>query len=159
MLRFRTGDIAEGGLTWAGCPHCGRKMPRLMGPISRVSEMRSLSLEKLKGTLVDFNVLEHLLDDQKGVAAWQIELRKRNDDPHECDEIVLHAASDSGVSEGVLREQLIRRFHEVTEIHPNAILFHSLDEMRDILGIGRLMKEEKIADHRPKADGGVISKR
>src|SRR5262249_46791369 len=81
VIRYRTGDIAEGGLTWSRCPHCGRLSPRLLGPISRVSEKRALNLEKLKGTLVDFNVLEHLLDDQRGVAAWQIELRKRHDDP------------------------------------------------------------------------------
>ena len=150
VLRYRTGDIAEGGLTWDTCPHCGRHCPRLLGPISRVSEVRSLSLDKLKGTLVDFNVLEHLLDDQRGVAAWQIELRKRNDDPLECDEVLLHVSADSSASEATLREHLMRRFHEVTELKPNAITFHPLAEMRDLLGVGRLLKEEKLADRRPK---------
>lgn len=148
VLRYRTGDIAEGGLTWETCPHCGRRCPRLLSPISRVSEKRLLQLDKVKGTLVDFNVLEHLLDDLRGIAAWQIELRKLHDDPLECDEVLLHAAAESGSSEGNLREQIARRFHEVTELRPNAILFHSLSEMRGILGIGRLLKEEKIADHR-----------
>lgn len=150
VLRYRTGDIAGGGLTWEACPHCGRHCPRLLGPISRVSEVRSLSLDKIKGTLVDFNVLEHLLDDQRGVAAWQIELRKRNDDPLECDEVLLHVSADSSVSESTLREHLMRRFHEVTELKPNAITFHSLEQMREMLGVGRLLKEEKLADRRPK---------
>jgi phenylacetate-CoA ligase len=151
VLRYRTGDIAEGGLTWEACPFCGRRCPRLLGPISRVSEKRLLQLDKIKGTLVDFNVLEHLLDDMRGIAAWQIELRKHDDDPLECDEVLLHAAAEGGVSEGALREQIARRFHEVTELRPNAIQFHSVAEMRGLLGIGRLLKEEKIADHRSAA--------
>jgi phenylacetate-coenzyme A ligase PaaK-like adenylate-forming protein len=151
VLRYRTGDIAEGGLTWETCPHCGRKCPRLLGPISRVSEKRSLQLDKVKGTIVDFNVLEHLLDDLRGIAAWQIELRKHHDDPLECDEVLLHVAPESGVNEGTLREQIARRFLEVTELRPNAVLFHSVSELRSLLGIGRLLKEEKIADHRSAA--------
>lgn len=154
ILRYRTGDIAEGGLTWEACAHCGRRCPRLLGPISRVSERRTLNLDKLKGTLVDFNVLDHLLDDQRGVAAWQIELRKLHDDPLECDEVFLHVASDGKTNESSLRDILVRRFHEVTELTPNAIQFHPMSEMRDMLGIGRLLKEEKIADHRPKLPNG-----
>jgi phenylacetate-coenzyme A ligase PaaK-like adenylate-forming protein len=148
VLRYRTGDIAEGGLTWEPCPHCGRRCPRLLGPISRVSEVRSLKLDKIKGTLVDFNMLEHLLDDQRGLAAWQIELRKINDDPLECDEVLLHVAADANTNEGTLREHLSRRFHEVTEMRPNSISFHSVAELRQMLGVGRLMKEDKVADRR-----------
>ena len=154
VLRYRTGDIAEGGLTWDPCPHCGRRCPRMIGPISRVSERRTLNLDKLKGTLVDFNVLDHLLDDQRGVAAWQIELRKQHDDPLEVDEVLLHVSADGKTNEANLREILIRRFHEVTEMQPNAIVFHPVSEMREMLGVGRLMKEEKLADHRPKFPNG-----
>jgi len=159
VMRYRTGDIAEGGLTWESCPHCGRRCPRLLGPISRVSEVRTLNLDKLKGTLVDFNMLEHLLDDLRGLAAWQIELRKHDNDPLEMDEVILHVTAEAGLSETMLKEQIIRRFHEVTEMTPNAILFHPLSELRDLLGIGRLLKEEKLADHRkitpPPVNGGV----
>jgi phenylacetate-coenzyme A ligase PaaK-like adenylate-forming protein len=154
VLRYRTGDIAAGGMTWEACPHCGRTCPRIIGPISRVSERRTLDLDKLKGTLVDFNVLEHLLDDQRGIAAWQIELRKHDDDPLECDEVTLHVATDTKTNEPNLRDILTRRFHEVTELTPNEIVFHPVKELRDMLGVGRLLKEEKIADHRPKSDDG-----
>lgn len=148
VLRYRTGDIAEGGLSWSRCPHCGRTCPRLMGPISRVSEVRELHLDKVKGTLVNFNILEHLLDDQKGVAAWQIELCKRDDDPHEVDELVLHVAPENGVNASDLEHRLERRFAEVTEIRPNAIHFHDLPDLRERLGVGRLMKEAKLLDRR-----------
>ena len=150
VLRYRTGDIAEGGMTWEKCPNCGRTCPRLLGPISRVSEVRELQMDKLKGTLVNFNLLEHLLDDQKGIAAWQIELRKRHDDPHDIDEVHLHLTAEPGVREAELQLAVSRRFHEATEITPNGLHFHSLSELRDLLGIGRLLKEEKLVDHRPK---------
>ncbi len=150
VLRYRTGDIAEGGLTWEPCPHCGRRCPRILGPISRVSEVRELRLDKLKGTLVDFNVLEHLLDDQKGVAAWQLELRKRDNDPLEVDELTLHLTPEPGIAPNDIASIVTRRFTEATELTPNEIQFHTLPEMRDLLGLGRLLKEEKLADHRPK---------
>jgi phenylacetate-coenzyme A ligase PaaK-like adenylate-forming protein len=63
VLRYRTGDIIEGGLVYESCPHCHRTLPRLVGKISRNSEVRSMQIDKLKGTLVDFNELEHVLDD------------------------------------------------------------------------------------------------
>ena len=150
VLRYRTGDIAEGGITWEPCPHCGRKCPRILGPISRVSEVRELNLDKLKGTLVDFNLLEHLLDDQKGVAAWQLELRKRNDDPLEVDEISLHLTPEPGIAPNDIARIVTRRFCEATELSPNEVHFHTMAEMRERLGIGRLLKEEKLVDRRPK---------
>jgi phenylacetate-coenzyme A ligase PaaK-like adenylate-forming protein len=148
VMRYRTGDIAEGGLTWKRCPLCGRTCPRLLGPISRVSEVRELHLDKIKGVLVNFNILEHLLDDQKGIAAWQIELGKRNGDPHEVDELTLHVTPDAGIEFADLEHRIARRFMEVTEIKPNRILFHELPEMRERLGIGRLLKEQKLLDLR-----------
>ena len=151
VMRYRTGDIAEGGITWEPCPNCGRTCPRLLGPISRVSEIRELNIDKLKGTLVNFNVLEHLLDDQTGIAAWQIELRKREDDPLETDEVHLHLAINRGMKESDIEEAVINRFQEATEITPNAIHFHPFAKLREQLGVGRLLKEEKLVDHRPKA--------
>ncbi len=151
VMRYRTGDIAEGGLTWARCPHCGRTCPRLLGPISRVSEVRELHLDKVKGALVNFNILEHLLDDQKGIAAWQIELNKRNGDPLEVDELILHVTPDSGIEANDLEHRIARRFAEVSEIKPNKVLFHGMPEMRDRLGVGRLLKEQKVLDLRKMA--------
>ncbi len=90
VIRYRTGDLVEGGLVHEPCPYCGRRTPRLVGKISRKSEVREMKLDKLKGTLVDFNELEHLLDDMPHVGSWQIELRKVDDDPHELDEVILH---------------------------------------------------------------------
>ncbi|MES2923416.1 MAG: AMP-binding protein [Verrucomicrobiota bacterium] len=149
VLRYRTGDLVEGGITYEPCPVCGRTCPRLLGKISRVSDIHHLNIEKLKGTLVDFNALEHLLDDTEGLGAWQIELRKRNDDPLETDEVRVHATAANGCDPEILRKRIADRFRQAVEFRPNEILFHSWDEIRNLQGVGKELKEQKIADHRP----------
>jgi phenylacetate-coenzyme A ligase PaaK-like adenylate-forming protein len=149
VLRYRTGDMIDGGLTYEPCPHCGRRVPRLVGNISRRSEVRAMQLDKLKGTLVDFNELEHVLDNVEQIGAWQVELRKRGDDPLEVDELVLHVHKANGCDDERLRADLRRRFLEHLEIAPNRILFHSADEMRSLQGVGTQLKEQRLVDHRP----------
>jgi len=150
VLRYRTGDLIEGGITYEPCPHCGRTSPRLVGKISRVSDIKRLHIDKVKGTLVDFNTLEHLLDDTEGVGAWQIELRKHNDDPLERDEIIVHAAAISDTGSTAIEESIAQRMRDATELSPNAIYFHSWDTMREMQGVGKELKEQKVVDNRPQ---------
>ncbi len=155
VLRYRTGDLIEGGLTWQPCPWCGRTGPRLLGRISRVSDIHRLQLDKVKGTLVDLNQLEHVLDEVPGLAAWQLELRKVDDDPMERDQIIIHACGEAGNGGDHLRDVINSRMRQATELSANGIAFHTLEEMRDRLGVGRLLKEEKIVDHRPGHGPGL----
>lgn len=149
VLRYRTGDLIEGGMTYQPCPYCGRTCPRLLGKISRISDIRRLNIGKLKGTLVDFNSLENILDDTDGLGAWQVEIRKRNDDPLESDIIHVHAvAMDDDRS--ALSETIKDRFHSIMEFSPNEILFHSWEEMRRMQGVGEELKEKKVVDNRPQ---------
>ncbi len=123
----------------------------MLGKISRVSDIRELQVGKLKGTLVDFNALEHLLDDTAGLGAWQIELRKRDDDPLEMDQVFVHAVPLNGDREA-LRENIRHRFGEAVEFKPNDILFHTWDDMRRMQGVGKELKEQKVVDHRPNPE-------
>ncbi|MES2996750.1 MAG: AMP-binding protein [Verrucomicrobiota bacterium] len=152
VLRYRTGDLIEGGITYEPCPHCGRTCPRLLGNISRVSDIRELQIGKLKGTLVDFNALEHLLDDTDGLGAWQIELRKRDDDPLETDQVFVHAVPLNGNSPESLRQDISHRFGQNVEFTPNDIIFHTWDEMRKLQGVGKELKEQKVVDRRPNSE-------
>jgi phenylacetate-coenzyme A ligase PaaK-like adenylate-forming protein len=153
VLRYRTGDYIDGGLTYEPCPHCHRTLPRLVGKISRSSEFRSLHLDKLKGTLVDFNQLEHVLDDDPHVGAWQLELRKLHDDPHELDELILHVHRINGDDDARVADEISERFLQQTELHPNRIEFHGAEAMRRLQGVGVLLKEQQVVDHRPGANG------
>lgn len=148
VLRYRTGDLIDGGLVHGACPHCGRTCPRLVGNISRVSDYKRLKLGKVKGTLVNLGVLEHVLDDTPGLGAWQIELRKHNDDPLETDELVVHAVALDGVPSETLFHAIRTNLCEATELTPNAIEFHSWAEMAVLQGVGVELKEEKFIDRR-----------
>ncbi|MDP3070834.1 MAG: AMP-binding protein [Opitutaceae bacterium] len=151
VLRYRTGDRSEHGLTYEPCPCCGRRMPRLVGRISRVSEMRALRFQKIKGTIVDFNDLENALDDLPGIGTWQIELRKENDDPLGLDIIVLHLARDADADEAALTGRVRDLFKASFELTPNAIKFHTMEEIRKLQKVGVALKEQKVADNRPDA--------
>lgn len=149
VLRYRTGDYIDGGLTYEVCPHCGRQTPRLVGRISRRSEVREMHLDKLKGTLVDFNELEHVLDDAPSIGAWQLELRKHDDDPLDLDEVILHVDPLDRGNTSIIRRDLLNRFAARTEFRPNRIEFHNAEEMRELQGVGTQLKEQKVVDHRP----------
>jgi phenylacetate-CoA ligase len=151
VLRYRTGDHIEHGLTWDACPCCGRTMPRLMGRISRVSDFRAMRFQKVKGTIVDFNELEHALDDVRGLGAWQIELRKAHNDPLDLDEIVLHVARMGDALEATLDRQLRELLQANFELRPNRITFHTTEEMKVLHQVGVALKEQKVIDNRPKA--------
>jgi phenylacetate-CoA ligase len=151
VLRYRTGDFTDGGLTYEPCPHCGRSLPRLLGNLSRRSEVKQMNFDKIKGTLVDFNELEHVLDDAPHIGAWQVELRKINNDPLELDELILHVQTLNGADEGELTRELNERCVSHLEIHPNRIQFHSAGDIRRLQGVGALLKEQKLVDHRPPA--------
>jgi phenylacetate-CoA ligase len=152
VLRYRTGDIVEGGLSYHPCPHCGRVMPRLVGRISRRSDVCEMQFDKIKGTLVDLNELEHVLDDMPAVGSWQVELRKAHNDPLEVDELVLHVSLSDGGDENSAAKEITRCLFERVELHPNRIEFHSDSEMRTLQGVGEKLKEQKVVDRRQGAE-------
>ncbi|NNE92751.1 MAG: AMP-binding protein [Verrucomicrobiales bacterium] len=157
VVRYRTGDHISDGLVHEPCPHCGRTLPRLVGRISRVSDVRRLSIDKIKGTLVNFNDLEHILDDLEGIGTWQIEIRKRNDDPLDCDEIVVHVSPSRRGQREKLEKAIETKFVAATEISPNRVEFHNAETLREKHGVGTALKEEKVIDNRPKSNGDSVS--
>jgi len=148
VLRYRTGDYAKGGITWQPCPVCGRKVPRLSTNITRLSDRGELQLSKVKGTLVDFNEFFPIMHDQKEILEWQVEITKRNGDPHELDEIHLHLT----VREGSECDEVVRRVcgivRERMELSIENVLFHDICEMTDRLGMETNPKEIRIRDRR-----------
>lgn len=148
VLRYRTGDMIEHGLTTEPCPFCGRRIPRLLGNISRVSDVREMKIDKIKGTLVNFSDLEHILDEFDEIGSWQIELRKRNEDRFDCDELTVHLHCPGSFEESALASKIRRRFVTVSEIQPNRVCFHTAEEMRERHGVGRELKEQRFVDNR-----------
>ncbi len=150
VVRYRTGDYVEGGITWEPCPYCRRTVPRIVGGIGRSSNTKELQLGKVKGTLVNFDILQHLLDDVEEIGEWQIELRKAHDDPHDLDEVILHVATDNGASVEHLKDVIRSRFLTEVEFTPNRIEVHSLDDMLRRIKLETSLKEVRILDARPR---------
>jgi phenylacetate-CoA ligase len=150
VLRYRTGDLVDGGITWEPCPYCGRTVPRIVGKIGRVSNTKELQLEKLKGTLVNFDSLQQILDDMAEVGEWQLEIRKAHDDPHDVDELILHCAPENGADVERLKEKIRTRFQTEIEVTPNRIEMHSLDDMLKRIKLESSLKEVRVLDARPK---------
>lgn len=150
VLRYRTGDYVDGGITWEPCRHCGRTVPRIVGFIGRASSTQELQLGKIKGTLVNFDILQKLLDDNRDIGEWQLEIRKAHDDPHDVDELVLHVALLNGAERAALEHKIRADFQREVELTPNRIEVHSLDEMLKRIKLETSLKEVRILDARPK---------
>lgn len=148
LLRYRTGDIVEGGMITAPCPGCGRAVPRIMSDIRRVSNVKNLDIGKVKGTLVNFNELSAAFSEDSEIEEWQLEIRKRNDDPFETDELILHCCLRSGTNPAAFESRIQQLVHERAEIHLNGIHITDLKSMLDLVGMEEKTKEERIVDRR-----------
>lgn len=149
VFRYRTGDVAVGGIDYSPCPHCGRTVPRISSELRRVSEKKSMSLTKIKGTLVDLSHIGTVIADSRGVEEWQVVLGKRDDDPYGLDELTIRLATKNGASPEDVERELRTEILEATEISPNRFEFHDLDDMLGLLGMETEMKEKRYLDERP----------
>ncbi len=150
VLRYRTGDYLAGGINWSPCPLCGRTVPRIEGDISRASSQQELRIDKIKGALVNFDTLQHVLDDTAEIEEWQVELRKRHDDPLDVDELILHLALADGVALEQVELKIRTRFRDELEVTPNRIELHPLPEMLQRIKLETALKEVRIVDARPR---------
>ncbi len=149
LVRYRTGDVAKGGLIYEPCPNCGRPVPRISSEIHRKSDYREFDLSKVKGTLVNLNNFYPLLMDHPDVQEWQVEIRKRNNDPYDLDEIVLYVSPREGMDEEKLTSDLQQRVQRDTEVSLNEIVYRDATELIKQLGMETELKEKRIVDNRP----------
>ncbi|MDP4012112.1 MAG: hypothetical protein Q8R00_00700 [Candidatus Nanoarchaeia archaeon] len=145
VLRYKTGDLAK--LETDKCKYCGSENPRISRDIGRKSEVREINLVKVKGTFINLNFVKEIVDGVKGVREWQIELKKKNDDPYEIDEIYLYVVPVKKGDFARLKEELKKTMAQ-TEISFTDIIEVSLPDMVKRLGIETELKERRILDIR-----------
>ncbi len=150
VLRYRTGDLAVGGIRTEPCPYCGRTVPRISSEIRRSSEQRAMNLTKIKGTLVDLPVMAETLSSMPEVEEWQVVLKKVNDDPHELDEFVVRLSLRSGTEREAFLKKVREELLTATEVAPNRIDVVSTKELVEMLGMETEVKEKRFLDLRPK---------
>lgn len=86
FARYRPGDVAMGGLVTGRCPHCGRFVDRIVGPIRRAENLMELQLPGEGALAVDVESLADALA-HPALQAWQVEVRKSDGDPRGPDEV------------------------------------------------------------------------
>lgn len=145
VLRYKTGDI--GSITYEKCS-CGRTVPRISSEIERISEVREINLTKVKGTLVNLNSFFDLLH-HKNIEEWQVEIKKKNNDPYEIDELVVYIAPKKKIDFPKLKGELEKILREELEITPE-IAKMDLKELLHRLGMETELKERRIVDNRTK---------
>ncbi|MBI5124551.1 MAG: AMP-binding protein [Candidatus Omnitrophica bacterium] len=150
VIRYRTGDLVKGGIMYEPCPYCGRTVPRISSDIVRASNVKCLDMSKIKGSLVNMNVLEHLLDGMGEIDEWQIEITKKDNDPYEVDELVLYMSLCRDIDKTALRERINNEALSGTEVSFNKIEIVPRDEIQRRIEIESAAKAKKIVDKRPK---------
>lgn len=148
VVRYRTGDIADGGIVYDPCPGCGRIVPRISASISRRSDVGEFKLTKIRGSLVDLNAFVQIMPEFHDILEWQLVVHKHNDDPDDLDELVLYIALRSDADEGALKAQIKSRLLAAIEVAPNEIEVLPLAQLEANLGLDTQMKEARIRDLR-----------
>lgn len=150
VMRYRTGDLVDApAISYNACPSCGLAVTRINSVISRSSEIKELNLTKIKGTLVNLNLLYSVIPTLPKVKEWHVELRKKNDDPFENDEIIVYITPEKGVNKKELSKMIESRMKEVMEIVPTKIVFEPLEHILERLSMENEMKELRVIDRRP----------
>ncbi len=150
LIRYRTGDVVQGGLVHEPCPGCGRTMPRIGTDIQRRSNIKTLATSKVKGTLVNLHDLSTMLGSYRAIEEWQIVIRKKDEDPFETDLLELALSLTATADEDQVREQIEREMMMKHELRFNRIEFLPLNEILERMGMETKLKEERIIDRRPK---------
>ena len=147
VLRYRTGDITK-GLYTNKCIHCSRTVPRIDPYIQRKTDFTNFTLTKVKGVLINLNEFFPFLMGHKYVEEWQVEIKKRKNDPYEVDELILYIAPKKGVNMYNLKKELKDTIRDTFEVTPQ-ILELSKKVLLDKLGMETELKEKRIVDNRP----------
>jgi phenylacetate-coenzyme A ligase PaaK-like adenylate-forming protein len=146
FLRYYTGDLIEGGLTWERCPNCGLMWPRLLPPICRADK----DFLKIKGTSVNLINLQSAVRDVEGVSTFQIVLTKMDiADPYSRDKLVIHVAVKEGADKKDVVDAIRVNVRKATEITPNEIIVKDAKEIERALFARTGLKADWFVDLRP----------
>ena len=81
---------------------------------------------------------------------WQVEIRKKNDDKFDVDEVVIYLCGRPGADQQDAENQLRKKLLLATELAPNAVHWVPRPELIKRLELETANKEKRIVDKRPK---------
>lgn len=110
FLRYLVGDVVS--MTTASCPHCGRTCPRISS-----EPVRSGDIVKIKGTLVNLQVLKDELDQFPNIEEYQIVVRPLDpNDEFSLDDLVIRLAGSADREETA--SAVIERATRLVHVRP-----------------------------------------
>jgi phenylacetate-CoA ligase len=119
LIRYWTGDLIKGGMTWERCPMCGWTFPRIFPPMCRAEQ----DFTKIKGARVDLSLLTQVIRDTPGVRNFQVSLVNEDGQEFSRDQMIVSVVPELGFAEDQLRAAVIGRVKESTEVSPDKIIF------------------------------------
>jgi len=141
LLRYVLGDITA--LSHEPCSYCGRGGVRVVGNTVRTGE-----LLKVRGTLINPDVIKEAIATVSGIDEYQIVFTKEHpDDPYSEDKLVVRVAVAPERRREVT-ERLVPVVHAAAEMRP-VIEFA---EMSEIFDPTQSLKSTRVVDRRPKVE-------
>jgi phenylacetate-CoA ligase len=141
FLRFVVGDLCT--IVHESCPHCGRNDGRIID-----QPIRTMELRKIKGTLINPDVLKAELARLKELEEYQIVFTKEDlGDPYSPDKVVIKIAITLDANKEILVQQVKQKTHRAIEITPEVMIV----EKNEIFDTTKSFKCQRVVDERPEA--------
>ena len=144
LIRFLVGDIVS--IDRSPCPHCGRTSERIVGPVVRTKD-----LVKVKGMLINPDVLLSALQSLAFIAEFQIVIQNENkQDTLSMDEMLIRVELKSECnidSSNKIKEQVNRAVNITPRIE--------FVNRGEIYRVGEQIKAVRFIDNRVTSDRSV----
>jgi phenylacetate-CoA ligase len=142
FLRYRTGDIASGGITTEPCPNCKRTVPRILGDIERTALFYELKGKDGPVTL-NGNQLRKQMFAREDVLLWYAEIVSNGSE--DLMKVVVKGTSNSDEAAllKALETELGAEFKVSVTVESS-----TLDAVANKVGLERLITEQTIFDTR-----------
>jgi phenylacetate-coenzyme A ligase PaaK-like adenylate-forming protein len=144
LLRYVIGDYAA--VTHEPCRYCGRTSVRMVIAVGSTYASRTTELVKLKGTLINPEILRDEIANTEGVTEYQVVFTKKDpDDPYSPDDLIIKVGRTGARSEDDIAAELQQRVQRAVEMRAG-IEFVELSEIFDPTVA---LKAMRIVDLRP----------
>lgn len=149
LVRYILGDLAA--LSQQRCPECGRGGQSLLISAGSAHITRTSDLLKIKGTLVNPQVIHDVVMNTPDVVEYQMVVTTADPhDPYSPDKLVLRLGLDAGVDGARWLEQqggeLRQNVFDATEVRPEIELVADLSA---IYNPSHELKARRVVDQRP----------
>ncbi len=141
-MRYVVGDL--NAISHQVCPHCGRQGPRIV-----TNTVRTAELVKLKGTLINPDIIKEAVATVQGIEEYQIIFTKEQlNDPYSADKLLVRVAAPRDEQKRI-RAELAPKVVEAAEMRPSI----EFVEMSEIFDPSKALKSTRVVDLRPKDEG------